>query len=391
MSTLLQVDGLWKKYSRNLSASVRYAAQDILRNATGSAEAIRELRDTEFWALREVGFTLARGEVLAVLGHNGAGKSTLLKCIAGKLSADKGCIVRSGELGYLLEMSAGFAPSMTGRDNVSMRGRLMGRRGKELARYISEVEEFADIDEFFDSPVQFYSSGMKARLGFAVSSVIAPDILILDEVLAVGDLGFRMKCYSRIDELRKKCSVILVTHSMNHVARMANTTLLLEKGRVIFYGAPQKGIELYQDAGIGKKGKPSCFMPERINFSVVCGGYDLHQDESIAFGSRISIHGKNGSLVSISVSIILHEQAGGAIAEWNSKRNDFNVSPEQGFCADLGEQNLCPGYYNLAIIGFDGGGQQVFLSEPFFFRVTGEYLNSIRFQPLAKWEIINKS
>ena len=240
METLLQVEGLWKKYSRDLNASVRYAARELLHGVRSDDV---ELRKTEFWALQKIDFTLRRGEVLGILGHNGAGKSTLLKCIAGKLQVDRGRVVRKGELGHLLEMSAGFTPSMSGRDNVLVRGRLMGKRGKELEYYIAQVEAFADIAEFFDAPVQFYSSGMKSRLGFAASSVISPDILIIDEALAVGDLSFRLRCYERINEIARNAAVLYVSHSVGQVARLCNRGLYLEKGQVLLDGGVQQAIE----------------------------------------------------------------------------------------------------------------------------------------------------
>lgn len=387
MDVLLQVEGLGKKYSRDLNASVRYAARDLFRTVIWASSDSSDLRDTEFWALREVSFTLRRGEVLAVLGHNGAGKSTLLKCIAGKLRADRGRVVRQGEIGHMLEMSAGFTPSMSGRDNVSVRGRLMGKRGKALEHYIAQVGEFADIGEFFDAPVQFYSTGMKARLGFAASSVIEPDVLILDEVLAVGDLGFRMKCYSRIDELRKKCAVILVTHSMNHVSRMATTAIFLNKGEVVFQGSPQKCIAIYTEQAQGKKEKPICFKPERIHIKAVSNREVLPEDGAIAFGAELSIRGKVFVDVPITLSIILHAQGGGAIAEWNSQRSAFKLENGGLFSIQLGPQTLCPGYYHIAISGFGSAGEVLFLSNPYNFKVTGDYLSSIRMQPIAKWYI----
>ena len=389
MKPLIEVEGLWKKYSRDLNASVRFAAKELIQSAIGAKEKPEALRDTEFWALRDASFKLHRGEVLAVLGHNGAGKSTLLKCIAGKLRADRGRITRRGDIGHLLEMSAGFTPQMTGRENVSVRGRLMGKRGKALDNYITQVAEFADISEFFDSPVQFYSSGMKSRLGFAASSVIEPDILILDEVLAVGDLGFRMKCYSRIDELRQKCAVILVTHSMNHVSRMANSSIFLHKGQVIFQGSPQNGIELYHEQMRGKKDKPIHFKPERIRFKLESNAGVIEADSMIPFGSEVSVCGDVFVDAPITVSVILHEHGGAAIAEWNSKRTGFQLDPGLGFKARLGPLNLCPGYYHLAIIGFSSSGEQLFLSAPYPFKVTGDYLNNIRLQPTAAWTIRN--
>lgn len=387
MSDLLKVERVWKKYSRDLKASIKYGAKDIFSGAKSQQSARGKLRETEFWALSDVSFTLRRGEVLAVLGHNGAGKSTLLKCIAGKLRHEHGSITRNGDLGHLLEMSAGFSPTMTGRDNITVRGQLLGKSGKELDHYIAAVEEFAEIDEFFDAPVQFYSSGMKSRLGFAASSTIEPDILILDEVLAVGDLGFRMKCYSRIDELRKKSAVILVTHSMNHVSRMADSALLLEKGKIVYQGNTQQGIELYQDAvSNGVKKKPLIsFKPELIKFNVLCNQFELEQNSTIKFGDFIAIEGTTLVDREISVSIVLFHQGSEAIAEWNSIRSGFYVPPYNKFLGDIGKLELCPGHYHIALIGMENG-QQVFLSEPFRFKISGDYFSSIRFQPTANWK-----
>jgi len=155
MDDLVCVEGLWKRYARDLKASLRYATDDIWRSMIGTSNKDIELRKSEFWALRDISFTLRRGEVLAIMGHNGAGKSTLLKCIAGRLKIDKGRIAVKGQIGHLIEMSAGFVPTLTGRENVRTRGRLLGMSGGALQHYIEKVAEFADIDEFFDAPVQF--------------------------------------------------------------------------------------------------------------------------------------------------------------------------------------------------------------------------------------------
>jgi lipopolysaccharide transport system ATP-binding protein len=385
MDTLIEVEGLWKKYSGNLKKSFRHAHHQLIRGVLGLPPSPGTLRSSEFWALTDVSFSLRRGEVLAVLGHNGAGKSTLLKCLTGNLRADRGSVRTQGKIGHILEMSAGFSPLMTGRDNVVIRGRLMGKTGRALGDYVSAVEEFADIGDFFDSPVQFYSSGMKSRLGFAASSSIDPDVLVLDEVLAVGDLGFRMKCYARIDELRRKCAVILVSHSMNQVSRMASKAIYLKKGTVCFQGTPQQAIDLYQQDNGWSGQKSPGFNPELVQFSVRCEDSLLPEFGAIDFGTHLRVEGKLEINAPLTLSVILHQAGAGAIVEWNSKRSGLQPRSCNQFAVDLGPQYLCPGNYHLSLLGFGESGEQIFLSHPFQFKVAGDYLNSISLQPVAKW------
>lgn len=390
MEVLLEVQGLWKKYSRNLNASIHYAAKDLLSNATGRTDRNSDLRDSEFWALREVDFSLRRGEVIGVLGHNGAGKSTLLKCIAGKLRADKGNVVRHGKLGHLLEMSAGFAPSMTGRDNVSIRGRLMGKRGRDLAHYIAQVEEFAEIDEFFDSPVQFYSSGMKSRLGFAASSVIEPDILIIDEVLAVGDLAFRMRCYERINELSRNAAVIFVSHSIGQVARLCDRGLYLEKGRVLFNGGVQQALELYQDklGHHNEKKRGQVFNPELVALELLVGGSPYNCGQPIQYGSPLSLNVDISKLpTNAQVRVILRDAAQSVLMDWNSVRAAL-AWPERASLlhVELGSAELSPGAFSIAVqIMSPDGVDHLSLSEAVPFRVAGEYHYAVPIQRAAQW------
>jgi lipopolysaccharide transport system ATP-binding protein len=396
MDTLLQVKGVWKKYSRDLNASLRYATRDLIRNAVGVKGSDTKLRDSEFWALREVNFTLKRGEVLAVLGHNGAGKSTLLKCIAGKLRPDRGSVLQQGELGHLLEMSAGFVPSMTGRDNVSVRGRLMGKRGKDLDFYISQVQEFAEIDEFFDAPVQFYSSGMKSRLGFAVSSAIEPDILILDEVLAVGDLGFRLRCYERINELARKAAVIFVSHSIGQVARLCNRCIYMEKGEVLFDGGVQQAISLYQDhLGVhNEKKRGNVFHPELVSFSLLVDNQPWHSSQAIAYGAQLMLDIDISRLpANVQVRVVLKDASQSVLMDWNSARSplewpDFSVILR----ADLGKVDLCPGAYSLFVqVMSHDGVEHLCLSESIPFRVSGDYFYAIPVQRMANWQFLGNA
>ncbi|MBD8204482.1 ABC transporter ATP-binding protein [Pseudomonas viridiflava] len=394
MTVLLEVDNLWKKYSRDLKSSVKYAARDILRNAVNIGKPENnELRSSEFWAIRNMNFSLRRGEVLGVLGHNGAGKSTLLKCIAGKLAADRGRVIRNGELGYLLEMSAGFSPTMTGRDNVAVRGRLMGMTGKALNAYIAEVKDFSEIDEFFDSPVQFYSSGMKSRLGFAASSVMSPDILIIDEVLAVGDLSFRLRCYERVNELARNAAVIFVSHSIGQVARLCNRGLYLEKGKVVYEGGIQSAISLYQDklGDQNEKKRGHVFHPERISFKLLVNGIDFVPGAPLPYGANLTLDIDISKLPRDAViRPLLRDGSQSVLLDWNSVRSGLVWPAESSrMHADLGRAELAPGAYSISIeVMSPDGVDHVSLSESTPFRVAGSYLNAIAIQKTADWRFV---
>ncbi|WP_339526742.1 ABC transporter ATP-binding protein [Pseudomonas sp. EL_65y_Pfl2_R96] len=391
MSALLEIDGLWKKYSRDLKSSVKYASKDLLRGALSRGAASTELRDSEFWALRDINVSLRRGEVLGVLGHNGAGKSTLLKCIAGKLVADRGKISRKGEIGFLLEMSAGFVPSMTGRDNVSVRGQLMGKSGKELKHYISAVQDFAGLNEFFDSPVQFYSSGMKSRLGFAASTVIEPDILIIDEVLAVGDLSFRLQCYERVNELARNAAVLFVSHSIGQVARMCDRGFFLEKGRVIFDGGIQQAISIYQDklGDQSEKKRGHVLNPELVSFDLLIDERVLPSGQTIPYGAQMVLDIDVSRLpANAQVCVFLRDSSQGVLMDWNSARCNLTWPDSASrLVAQLGGAELAPGPYSLSIqVMSPDGVSHLSLSESVAFRVSGEYLNAVPVQKLADWQ-----
>jgi lipopolysaccharide transport system ATP-binding protein len=205
-----------------------------------------ELRPQEFWAVKDVSFNLKRGECLGLIGHNGAGKTTLLRMLNGLIKPDKGRIEIRGKVGALIALGAGFNPILTGRENIYVNASVLGLSKREIDDKIEEIINFAEIDEFIDSPVQSYSSGMQVRLGFAVATALKPDVLILDEVLAVGDAAFRSKCYKRMSEIKKKAALIFVSHSMEQIARISNSTLVLNAGLPTFYGDVSTGVDYYE-------------------------------------------------------------------------------------------------------------------------------------------------
>lgn len=206
-----------------------------------------ELRYQEFWALRNVNFSLVRGDRLGILGLNGAGKSTVLKIIAGVLKATEGKVTVKGKIVPLLELGAGFDPQYTGAENIYLYGALLGYSKEFIKSKYDEILEFSELGDFIHVPVKNYSSGMKARLGFSIATIVEPEILILDEVLSVGDAKFRKKSEKRIQEMFDSgVTVLFVSHSLDQIKRICNRAIILEKGTVIADGPVDEVAKLYE-------------------------------------------------------------------------------------------------------------------------------------------------
>ncbi len=204
--------------------------------------------ETSFWAIRHLSFTLDQGESLAVIGPNGAGKSTLLLALAGVLEPSEGAIVTHGRVSTLLTLGAGFELELTGRDNIDLVGAFLGIDAAQMAELGPSIIEFADIGAFIDAPVKTYSTGMKARLGFAIATATVPDILLLDEVLGTGDQTFRARSQARVRELVDHAkAIVLVTHDLTFVSEFCNRAILLEKGQIISQGQPTEIVDLYRE------------------------------------------------------------------------------------------------------------------------------------------------
>ncbi len=244
---LVRVENVSKIFCRDFKKSLKYALTDSLSDLlkSGRDNHKSELRPGEFWANKEISFELRRGECLGLVGHNGAGKTTLLKMLNGLIKPDAGRIEMRGRIGALIALGAGFNPILTGRENVFIAGSVLGLSRREIAEKYDEIVDFADLEDFMDSPVQTYSSGMTVRLGFAVASAMEPAILLIDEVLAVGDVEFRTKCYNRINQLKQNTCIIFVSHNVDHIARLCEHCILLNKGKIEFFGEVTKGIGLY--------------------------------------------------------------------------------------------------------------------------------------------------
>jgi len=237
--------------------SVRYRAQEV-RIRTFKEYAIqllkRNVRFKEFRALTNVDLQVNEGEIVGVIGRNGAGKSTLLKVIARVLIPTEGRVRLKGRVSPLLELGAGFHPELTGRENIFLNGTLLGHSRREIEARLPEIIEFAELDAFIDSPLRTYSSGMVARLGFSIATTWKPEILILDEILSVGDEAFRTKCKTRMAKYRDEgTSTLLVAHDMNMIGTLCSRAIWLDRGEVKAMGPGKEVVDLYRQSQHVKK------------------------------------------------------------------------------------------------------------------------------------------
>ena len=238
MPTALAVNGLWKSY-RLYHERNQYLKAAILK--------MRRSRYEEFWALKDINFEVPTGSTFGVIGSNGSGKSTLLKVMAGILVPEKGSVKIDGRVSALLELGAGFHPELSGKENVYLNGAILGLAKKEITARFDDIVEFAGLADFIDTPVKNYSSGMFVRLGFAVAAHVEPDVLLIDEVLSVGDESFQRRCAEKIDEFRRDGrTIVFVSHGLGQVEQLCQDAAWIDKGDLRMIGPAAEVISAYQ-------------------------------------------------------------------------------------------------------------------------------------------------
>lgn len=254
-SVAISVRNVSKKF-RIYHEQNQYLKSAVLRGRRSKYE--------DFWAVNDVSFEVSIGSTFGIIGSNGSGKSTLLKCIAGVLYPEKGTVTTHGRLAALLELGSGFHPELTGRENIYLNGALLGLTRKELDRKLEEIVDFSGLEDFIDSPVKNYSSGMAVRLGFAVAINVDPGILIIDEVLAVGDASFQQKCYQKIESFRRDGkTIVFVSHGLGDVTTLCSEVLWMERGRARSIGRSLDLVSEYLGASHNSTNKTSETTGER--------------------------------------------------------------------------------------------------------------------------------
>lgn len=266
--------GVWKKFRRGeLHDSLRDLVPDLAKRLAGRGPRRDQLGQGDFWALQDVSFQVRPGQVLGIIGANGAGKSTILKTITRILRPNRGeCTVR-GRVGALIEVAAGFHPDLTGRENVFLQGAIMGMRSADVRAKFDAIVDFAGVADAINTPVKRYSTGMNARLGFAIAAHLDPDVLVIDEVLSVGDYSFQDRAFGRLRSLaRSGIPVVVVSHQLDRIAELCTDAILLERGRVVRRGTAQECIEAYVAGASYAPADDVSESPVRLHAAAIVGG-----------------------------------------------------------------------------------------------------------------------
>ncbi|QHG15278.1 ABC transporter ATP-binding protein [Nostoc sp. ATCC 53789] len=367
---VLSIKGVSKKFCRDLKRSLMYGVQDITSELLGLREKSDKLREKEFWALNNVSFELRRGEALGLVGKNGSGKSTLLRIIAGLIKPDSGCVEINGRVAPLIALGAGFNPILTGRENIYANMAILGLSKKEIDERLDEVIEFAEIGDAIDAPVQTYSSGMAARLGFASAIHTEPDILLIDEVLAVGDIKFRAKCFRKLHQLRQKgTSFILVSHHPQHILNVCKLSIYLLRGKLIISGETNIVINRYEQdlfSNLSKKSTGKIHLPlkppdKSLGLDIISIFFRDFQDNIIDkpisgqpsyFCVRYKAYKK---ITNVGLSLVVRELAGESdvtliLNSFNDQKS-LNILPEENEIR-LWMPYIClkPALYNMDVL-----------------------------------------
>ncbi len=356
---VIEFNNVSKKFKKGEKFnSLRDAIPRLFGNGNG-------LKREEFWALKDVSFEVKKGDVLGVIGPNGAGKSTILKLLSGIMVPNKGTMNIVGRLSALIEVAAGFHNELTGRENIYLNGTILGMTRKEIDSKIDQIIEFSGISEFIDTPVKRYSSGMYSRLGFSVAAHMDPDILLVDEVLSVGDISFQAKCAEKMRELLKcGATILIVSHNLTLIQSLCKRVILLNRGEISKQGTPEEVIPYYEnivykqrEEEVKKKISTQDYYVKanheeliRISDVTICNG-QLQKKENFEVGESITIEVDYEAKKSIESPIFSLEiiRADGVLCcSSNTKENGFklnNVDGKGRIKINLGDIGLASGIY----------------------------------------------
>lgn len=387
MNTVIKVDNLSKRYYLSHKQKERFPTfrDDLVTRAGEYGKRLlhpfqalsgQTLKDTsgaeEFWALKDISFEVKQGDRVGIIGSNGAGKSTLLKILSRITAPTSGCVSIKGRVASLLEVGTGFHPELTGRENIFLNGAILGMGKQEIKRKFDEIVDFAEVEKFLDTPVKRYSSGMYVRLAFAVAAHLEPEILIVDEVLAVGDAQFQKKCLGKMEDVsRGGRTVLFVSHNMAAVSGLCDRGILLNNGILESFGDVQEILDRYVSMTLGlfrDKSRGVYDYPKRVNpcrnFPVIIQrmtltGKDGTSRNSYCMGESINVHLELAGLraypgveVSVTIKTLLNQR----VATLNTGMSGFEDpnSRERGplevWTLSLGDLPLTAGYYAVEII-----------------------------------------
>lgn len=374
MNVAIRVENLGKKYilRHQTGGHRRYVAlRDVLAQQFNSLFQPRR-RDNgareEFWALKDVSFTIEQGAAVGIIGRNGAGKSTLLKLLSRITKPSSGRIEINGRVASLLEVGTGFHAELTGRENVYLNGTILGMTRREIRAKFDEIVAFAEVEKFLDTPVKHYSSGMYVRLAFAVAAHLEPEILIVDEVLAVGDTQFQKKCIAKMQDVSRRDgrTVLFVSHNMAAIATLTQRVILLQNGEVEYSGLPQEGINLYMSMGSASAAvytaEPSAVRPNITRIELACSERNQTQVSGQPWSVTFQLH-YPFSAPNACLSFQIINQYQNSILHLNAYDYDFSICPNVGdveLRCDIAKLDLNEGSYYLMVNFSDPPGGRHF-------------------------------
>jgi len=406
----IEFDNVWKKFRRGERLnSLRDAIPSLFKKSL-SLNNGNGLRKDEFWALEGLSFGIKKGEVVGIMGPNGAGKSTILKLLSRILVPNKGRINISGRISALIEITAGFHPELTGRENVYLNGTILGMKKSEINRNFDKIVEFSGIGEFIDTPVKRYSSGMYSRLGFSVAAHMDPDILLVDEVLSVGDIAFQAKCTQKMRELlESNITIVLVSHNLSLIQTLCNRVILLQKGKIVKEGIPNEIIPYYQNIVYTTQ-------EEELKKQTFSDDYKvkIRQDNPVRI-LKISLYDTNNNIVdkfkpneSILINVEFESKLdidnpafsldivrpdGVLCCSWNTKTSSRivkNIKGKGTITTTLIEINLAPGIYYIKVSIWDKQMLHMYATgRKDIFRIESQENtgNNAILLPKVKWEV----
>jgi lipopolysaccharide transport system ATP-binding protein len=370
MKPVIRIKQISKKYrlggQRAAYSTLRELLTERVRAPLQRLRRARTATEETVWALRDVSFDICLGEVVGIVGRNGAGKSTLLKILSRITEPTSGRVEIYGKIGSLLEVGTGFHPELTGRENIFLNGAILGMGKEEIKRKFDEIVSFSEIEKFIDTPVKFYSSGMYVRLAFSVAAHLEPDVLLIDEVLSVGDMAFQQKCIEKIGSMREQTkAIILVSHSMISVRAICSRVILMNRGAIAASGEPKEIIPLYEKLMLEsvESGKVQDEVEEgtgliRIN-SVRLLDTEGHERQAFEIGERVNVVVEYDALERaeevIAYAAIRRPDAFICVGT-STKLENITLPPLEGpgiIEIEIPEMLVMPGHYVLDIVFYD--------------------------------------
>ena len=350
MNTVIEFRNVWKSFKRGQNVD---SLRDLIPHLLGKFRPSlnKQKKRETFWALKDVNFEIKQGETVGLIGHNGSGKTTTLKLLSGILRQTKGDIYKKGRIGALIEVGAGFHGDLTGRENIYLNGSIMGMKKWEIDKKFDEIVAFAEVEDFVDTPVKRYSSGMYVRLGFSVAAHLEPDLLLIDEVLAVGDIQFQNKCIRKIKEVVENgCTMIFISHNMGTVESVCKRSILLNHGEIVLDGTSNHVINRYlklmAENANGRQESHSIQEKHALNIvSITLFDEYGKTVQKIQSGQRITVRFTYNIYKKIqnpTLSFVMCTEEGTIMFETKTRKDTFRISGNVGLSSiDFDIEDLC--------------------------------------------------